>query len=386
MKKDDRRILFVTGTRADFGKLKPLLTKLKTESSFDLRVFTTGMHMLSRHGSTWHEVSEVMKGDLHPFMNQGPGDSMDQVLGKTILGLSDFTREFSPDLIVVHGDRVEALAGAIVGSLNNILVAHIEGGEVSGTIDDSMRHAITKLSHIHFVSNDSAAQRVIRMGEDPKTVHIIGSPEVDILSSPSLPSVESAKAHYDIDFETYSIVILHPVTTEIENVSKQTSSLLEFMQQSAENFVVIESNNDSGSDEIFALYSQHPHNTRIKFFPSMRFELFLSLLKSARCIIGNSSSGVREAPFLGVPAVNLGTRQANRSDSPLVFNADFVPAEISKAFQAAIMAPRIPHAQFGKGGSADKFVNILKSNQIWGTPLQKVFSEPIQQMPKGDAK
>jgi UDP-N-acetylglucosamine 2-epimerase (hydrolysing) len=281
---------------------------------------------------------------------------------------------------------VEALAAAIVGSLNNILVAHIEGGEVSGTIDDSMRHAITKLSHIHFVSNDSAAQRVIRMGEDSKTVHIIGSPEVDILSSPSLPSVQSAKAHYEIDFETYSIVILHPVTTELENVSQQASSLLEFMQQTAENFVVIESNNDSGSDEIFAVYSQHTQNSRIKFFPSMRFELFLSLLKSANCLIGNSSSGVREAPFLGVPAVNLGTRQANRSDSPLVFNADFVPAEISKAFQAAIMAPRIPHAQFGEGGSAEKFVNILRSDQIWDTPLQKVFSEQPQLMPNGGAK
>jgi UDP-N-acetylglucosamine 2-epimerase (hydrolysing) len=372
-------VLFISGTRADFGKLKPLLAKLKNETGFNLSIFTTGMHMLSRHGSTWQEVSEVMAGDLHPFMNQGPGDSMDQVLGKTILGLSDFTREFKPDLIVVHGDRVEALAASIVGSLNNTLVAHIEGGEVSGTIDDSMRHAITKLSHIHFVSNESAAKRVIRMGEDPRTVHIIGSPEVDILSSATLPSVESAKAHYGIPFDSYSIVILHPVTSEIDSVAKQASALLEFMDQSEENFVVIESNNDAGSDEIFSKYSQHPLNPRIKFFPSMRFEFFLALLKSAKCIIGNSSSGVREAPFLGVPAVNLGTRQANRAESPMVINADFLSEKIAEAFEKAIRGPRTSHAQFGEGGSADKFVNILKSDEIWDTSVQKVFNESIEQ-------
>jgi UDP-N-acetylglucosamine 2-epimerase (hydrolysing) len=359
------------------------MSRLKSETGFEVRVFTTGMHMLSRHGSTWLEVSEVMQGDLHPFMNQGPGDSMDQVLGKTVLGMSDFTREFLPDLIVVHGDRVEAFAGAIVGSLNNIRVAHIEGGEVSGTIDDSMRHAITKLSHVHFVSNEDASERVIQMGEDPKSVFIIGSPEVDILTSPSLPSLESAKARYGISFERFSFVILHPVTTELDQVSNQAASLLQFMENSEENFIVIEPNNDAGSDEIFIQYSQLSTNSRIKFFPSMRFEFFLTLLKSASCIIGNSSSGVREAPFLGVPAVNLGTRQANRSESPLVINADFAPSSIEQAFQAALLMPKVSHAQFGKGGSAEKFMKILRSGKVWDTSIQKTFNGTNQRSARG---
>lgn len=379
MKMEHRRILFISGTRADFGKLKPLMSRIKSEHEFDVRVFTTGMHMLSRHGSTWLEVAEVMEGDLHPFMNQGPGDAMDQVLGKTVLGMSDFAREFLPDLIVVHGDRVEAFAGAIVGSLNNIRVAHIEGGEVSGTIDDSMRHAITKLSHVHFVSNENASERVIQMGEDPKSVFIIGSPEVDILSSQSLPSLESAKERYGISFESFSFVILHPVTTEIDQVSNQVEAVLQFMENSEEKFIVIEPNNDAGSDKIFSRFSQHPPNSRIKFFPSMRFEFFLTLLKSAKCIIGNSSSGVREAPFLGVPAVNLGTRQANRAESPMVINADFDASSIEQGFRAALVMPKASHPQFGNGGSAEKFMEILKSGKVWDTSIQKTFIGSNQQ-------
>ena len=209
-----RNILFISGTRADFGKLKPLILRIKSENRFEVQVFTTGMHMLSRYGSTWQEVATVMGGALHPFLNQGPKDSMDQVLAKTISGISDYVRERSPDLIVVHGDRVEALAGAIVGSLNNTLVAHIEGGELSGTVDEILRHAISKLSQIHFVANEAAANRLLRMGESPSSVHTIGSPDIDILKSPDLPTSIEAKTHYEINFEEYNIVILHPVTTE----------------------------------------------------------------------------------------------------------------------------------------------------------------------------
>ena len=373
MKQTRRKILFISGTRADFGKLKPLMLKLKSDPGFEVQVFTTGMHMLSRYGSTWQEVASVMSGSLHPFLNQGPKDSMDQVLAKTISGISDYVRERSPDLIVVHGDRVEALAGAIVGSLNNTLVAHIEGGELSGTVDELLRHAISKLSQIHFVANATAANRLLRMGETPNSVHTIGSPDIDILKSPDLPKTEEAKAHYGIGFEEYNIVILHPVTTELDKIEVQASSLIQFMVQSRENFIVIESNNDAGSEVIFSLYAKTPETSRIRFFPSMRFEYFLALLKGAKSIIGNSSAGVREAPYFGVPVVNLGSRQLNRALSPLIVNSEFSPSSIETAFQVAVGLPRTPSGEFGEGGSAEKFVAVLHSEEFWSTGVQKQF-------------
>jgi UDP-N-acetylglucosamine 2-epimerase (hydrolysing) len=368
-----RNILFVSGTRADFGKLKPLLLAVKNHSDFGVDVFTTGMHMLSRYGSTWQEVSKVMEGRIHPYLNQGPKDSMDQVLSKTIMGLADYVAEKRPDLIVVHGDRVEALAGAIVGCLNNILVAHIEGGEVSGTIDELLRHSISKLSHVHFVSNSVAANRLIRMGEDPRSVYQIGSPDVDIMLSPDLPSLDEARDHYDIEFSDYHIVILHPVTTEVEEISQQTRQVLEFIATSKENFIVIESNNDTGSEVIYSLYKSFPAANNVKFFPSMRFEYFLAFLRSAKTIIGNSSAGVREAPYFGVPAVNLGSRQLNRAGSPLIINADFSSNSIRQAVEIALGVTRAPSGEFGSSGSAQRFINAISAQSFWGIRLQKQF-------------
>src|SRR5664280_207607 len=160
-----RSILFVTGTRADFGKLKPLISEVAKSEAFQYRIFVTGMHMLSRYGSTVKEVFDCGFKNIFGYINQdGSGSTgMDLALANTIQGLGHYVREFPPDLLVVHGDRIEALAGAIVGALHNVLVAHIEGGEVSGTVDELLRHAISKLSHLHFVANEEARNRLIQM-------------------------------------------------------------------------------------------------------------------------------------------------------------------------------------------------------------------------------
>jgi len=154
--------MFLTGTRADFGKLKSLISILTNSGDFHVSIFVTGMHMLRKYGFTANEVSKAGYKNIYQFINQKPGDSMDVVLAKTITGLSDYVKETQPNMIVVHGDRVEAMAGAIVGSLNNILVSHIEGGEVSGTIDELSRHAVSKWAHLHFVANTEAQLRLIQ--------------------------------------------------------------------------------------------------------------------------------------------------------------------------------------------------------------------------------
>ncbi|NBO09243.1 MAG: UDP-N-acetylglucosamine 2-epimerase (hydrolyzing), partial [Actinobacteria bacterium] len=185
-----RKIIFLTGTRADFGKLKSLMLRLQADEHFEVHVFVTGMHMLSKYGSTWEEVRKAGLTNLYRFINQNENDSMDHILAKTIAGLSDYVREVVPDMLVVHGDRLEPLAGAIVGAFNNIRVAHIEGGEVSGTIDEVIRHSISKMSHLHFVANVQAKKRLLQLGEADETIHVIGSPDVDLMNSLDLPSLD----------------------------------------------------------------------------------------------------------------------------------------------------------------------------------------------------
>src|SRR5690606_22832815 len=177
-----KKILFITGTRADFGKLKPLINVIKSSSDFEYKIFGTGMHMLSKYGNTIHEISKSGFADnLFEYMNQVEGEPMEVILANIIVGVSRYLHENPVDLIVVHGDRVEALAGATVGALRNILVAHIEGGELSGTVDELMRHAITKLSHLHFVASDVARKRLLQLGESEDSIFVIGSPDIDVM-------------------------------------------------------------------------------------------------------------------------------------------------------------------------------------------------------------
>ena len=220
--KSKKKIVFLSGTRADFGKIKSLIQILENHSNFEPYIFATGMHMLEKYGKTVIEIEKCKFSNIYSFSNHTSEKTMDLTLAKTIEGFSKYVKEIQPDLIIIHGDRVEALAGAIVGALNNILVSHIEGGEVSGTIDDLIRHSVSKLSHIHFVSNEAAKQRIMQLGELETSVKVIGSPDVDIMFSASLPTLNEVKRYYEIPFDDYAVVMFHPVTTEVEKVDSAT--------------------------------------------------------------------------------------------------------------------------------------------------------------------
>jgi UDP-N-acetylglucosamine 2-epimerase (hydrolysing) len=369
-----KNIVFLSGTRADFGKIRSLLDILQNSTEFEAHIFVTGMHMLRKYGYTCREIERRGYKNIYQYINQNYSDTMDSVLAKTIAGLSDYVKEIQPDMLVVHGDRVEALAGAIVGSLNNILVAHIEGGEVSGTIDDLIRHSVSKLSHLHFVTNERAKQRLIQLGEIDKNIYPIGSPDVDSLFSPDLPSLDEVKNWYGIPFEKYSILLYHPVTTEVHDVERQIHELVNAVVDSEKNYVVIYPNNDSGSERIINEYGRIEKNTlSFKVYPSMRFDYFLTLLKNAEFIIGNSSSALMEAPYYGVPAINIGTRQANRANLPSVINCFSEFAAIKNAIASVAVLPREPIQHFGEGDSSKKFFAILQSEQLWEINKQKTF-------------
>ncbi len=372
-KNGKRRILFLTGTRADFGKLKPLMHVAEANSCFEIQVFVTGMHMLARYGSTVEEVKRCGFKNLHTYINQRMGDAMDAILAKSITGLSDFVKEDRPDLIVVHGDRVEALSGAIVGSLNNILVAHIEGGEVSGTIDELIRHATSKLAHIHFVANTLAKQRLEQMGESSNSIHVIGSPDIDIMLSHSLPDLNRVKQHYGIDFSSYGILLFHPVTTELNYLDAQVRNLVDAVIDSGHKFVIILPNNDHGSDVIFKELERLRDKSKYLIYPSIRFEYFLTLLKHASFILGNSSSGVREAPLYGVPCINVGSRQHGRADAELISNVEPVVNDIVRAIGSVSLKERRSVLEFGEGNSTELFLKIITATEFWERPTQKVF-------------
>ena len=369
-----RSLLFLTGTRADFGKLEPLAIAAR-DAGFEVTFFITGMHMLARYGMTKIEVHRMPGVTKHEFLNQRPGDPQDIILAKTVVGFSDYITETKPDLVVVHGDRIEALAGALVAATNYIPCAHIEGGEVSGTIDEIYRHCNTKLSSHHFVSSDAAKKRVMAMGEPEGAIHVIGSPELDFHAGPSGVTLDQVKAHYDIPFDDFGLVTFHPVTSEQATMGAQAQALFEELEASGRNFIVIAPNNDPGSEDIFKVLDALPKE-RFRQYPSMRFNHFSELMKNAACMIGNSSAGVREAPFLGLPSLDVGTRQTNRAQAESVVSCAASDREAIRAFLSTQWGkPHAPHTGFGEGHSADRFVDLLNSGTFWTQGLQKAFQD-----------
>ena len=370
-----KTIVYLTGTRADFGKQKSLMKITTSSGLFNTYIWVTGMHLNKKYGYTVREIyrSGFNNENIFEFINHSDLDSMDLILAKTIEGFSHFVQNLKPDLIVVHGDRVEALAGAIVGSLNNILVAHIEGGEISGTIDELIRHAVSKMSHIHFVSNNEAEERLLQLGEKKETVFLIGSPDIDVIESDELPSIQDVKKYYDIKFSPYSILLFHPVTTEYEHIKDQVQDLVEAVIESNDNFIVIYPNNDHGSDLIFEGYKKLDCNPHFKIFPSLRFECFLVLLKHANYIIGNSSASIREAPHYGVPTINIGTRQTRRALGKQIIDCDYDKKSILRAMNEAASVEITPEKHFGCGDSDKKYFNILQTDSFWNICQQKLF-------------
>lgn len=371
-----KKIVFITGTRADYGKIKSILIKLQKKKIYEVSLFVTGMHNLKTYGSTYDEIYKDKIKNITRFKNQNKNDAMDVVLSKTINGFKKYVNTKKPDLIIVHGDRVEALACAIVGAINNIKVGHIEGGEISGTIDGVLRHSISKLCNFHFVTNNSAKKRLIQIGEINSNIYTIGSPDVDLILRKDLPSLESVKRRYEIKFSNYAIGIFHPVTNEMHNLKKEINIFVNSIIKSKKNFILIYPNNDTGTNIILNEYRRIKSDT-VRIFPSIRFEYYLSLLKNSNFIIGNSSSGIMEAPYYGIPTIDLGNRQLNRAKLDSITNLSFNQKKIERYINY-FSNKKIKYKKtlfFGKGNSSKKFIQILNKKNIWKSQSIKQFNE-----------
>jgi len=371
---EQKKIVFLSGTRADYGKLRPLIKAASDDERYDVHVFVTGMHMLEKYGGTAREVLKDV-WNVYLYNNQAFGSRMDIVLSNTIYGFSHYVSETNPDLIIIHGDRVEALAGAIVGSFNNIKVAHIEGGELSGTIDELIRHSVTKLAHIHFVANDKAKKRLIQMGELEHSIYVVGSPDIDIMFSDDLPKKEEVFQYYEVDFKDYGILLYHPVTTELTGLRQSIRQIVDAVMESGMNYIVVFPNNDPGSEIIFQEYERLKGLDNFRVFPSIRFEKFLVFMKNSRFIIGNSSAGIREAPIYSVPTINLGSRQNNRFEYESILNVPEEKDAILNSIRDVMNSSEkiLPSYFFGDGKCTPKFLKALADSRLWSRSTQKQF-------------
>lgn len=370
-----KRILFLTGTRADYGKMKPLMRALEKDKDFELFVFVCGMHLSEKFGNTYMEVLKDGYRNVYIAYGAGQTQSSSVNLGGTISCLSGYVEGIKPDMVVVHGDRMDALAGAVVGALHNIFVAHIEGGELSGTIDESIRHAISKFAHIHFVCNREAKSRLIQLGEEEGRIFVIGSPDIDIMMSESLPSLEAVCRKYELDFSRYGILMYHPVTTEYGEIGQKIRAVVAAAADSHRNYIVIYPNNDLGSEVILNEYKRFAGNGRFRVYPSLRFECFLTLLKNADFIMGNSSAGVRESGVYGIPALDIGTRQNGRYSLQKAANVQHVTEDYEEILAALDRTDRyrIPALLYGRGDSTALFMEIVRKPEFWNTEIQKHF-------------
>lgn len=378
-KPDRKTVVFLTGTRAEFSKIKSLMRAVDEAEEFECHVFVTGMHMLGKYGSTHQEVDDEPLDNVYRFINQRADAEMDLTLAETVRGFSNYVYEVSPDLIVAPTDRVESLAAAIVGSFNNILVAHLEGGEVSGTIDEGIRHATTKLSHIHFVANEEAKRRVMQLGEKEQSIWVIGSPDIDVMLSDELVPIETVKTEYDIPFDHYGILIYHPVTTKVDELQRNVQQVVDAVVKSKRNFIVIHPNNDTGSEYILEAYERLRGRDNIRMFPSIRFESFLALLKQSDFIMGNSSAGIREAEVYGVPAINIGDRQQGRHERHSILDLPHSTDDILDAIERVEEMDVEPGRHFGDGHAGERFVDSLRDTELWDTTLQKRFVDRLSQ-------
>lgn len=361
-----KSLCFVTCTRADFSKMCPLIqAALKTK--YNIYLWISGMHLHEEHGSTHLEILKTFsKTRVKLFYAHNKANNMSQSYVFTCTEFNKWLPQ-SVEILFIHGDRQESLACCSIAILKNVYVCHIEGGELSGTIDESLRHAITKLSHLHLVSNQRSKQRLIQMGEYTNHIFVVGSPEIYNLKTNNI-IYKDVKTKYDIPFnQDYFVLIYHPITINFN--LNEIKHLVDICISSNENFVVIKSNNDLNHNIIDNEYKRFFDNPRFRFLPSMQFEMFISLLKHSYGIIGNSSVGVRETPVLGIPSFNIGTRQKQRSiEAKSIINIEnFKDFNIQSLLKMKQMPRFETSTEFGNGNTAEEFmsfINFVESNEI----------------------
>jgi GDP/UDP-N,N'-diacetylbacillosamine 2-epimerase (hydrolysing) len=322
-----RKILCLTGTRADYPRIKSVLKKIESDSRFELYLVVTGSHLLKGYGNSFKEVQKdkyknIIKSKMYVGNFNNPY-GMSISASNLSKNFSKILNKIKPDIVLLTVDRVETLAAAMSASLMNFPIAHVQGGEITGTIDESIRHAVTKLSHLHFVANRDAERRIIKLGEIKKNVFNVGCPYIDIIKNQKLKSKKELFEKYKIDINKEIILLtLHSVTTEYKKSNKHIDIVIKALYKFKDfQIITFYSNADAGGKEIIKKINKS--YKFMKILPNVDSVDFLSFMKYAKFMIGNSSAGIREASSFQLPVINIGNRQNGRMKSFNVIDVDF---------------------------------------------------------------
>jgi len=386
MKTGKRKICFVITSFIHYSRNMLILEELQRRKDVELHIAIGSSALIPRYASKYGTVRQILKQDkfkdIHEIHFNLEGD-IPIVKAKTAgLGIIEFSTLFNdikPDLVVIRGDRFEVLAATIASAFSNIPIAHIEGGDVSGTIDESVRHAITKFSHIHFPTNEESKARILRLGEDPRYVFNFGSPDVEVVykiaSMNHKFEIQKTGSGADIDLnKDYLMVMYHPVITELEQVAENTKKLLNVIHGLGIQTLWFWPNADVGSESIshqLRIFNDQVKDHSIRFMRDILPKEFIWLLKNSRCLVGNSSAGIKECSYLGIPVVNMGSRQNGRLRASNVLNVPHKEKLIKKGIEKQLKMKRYPPSHLYQRDNTAK--NIAKTLATVPLYVQKVF-------------
>ncbi len=376
------KVTVISGGRADWGLLSPVCRAIKDDPSFALRLVVTGQHLMENSTSVQAIEKEGFCVDASIDMGLGADDSCSAItaaLGRAIIGFAGEIENNRPDLLLILGDRYEILGAVQAAMLAKIPVAHLCGGDVTeGAMDDAIRHAITKMSHLHFVTNEDAASRVKQLGENPEHVYCVGNTGLDHMHS--MKKMSRSEFFSSISFaprEKNILVTFHPVTLE-DNSIEQCQAMLNALAKLGDVGVILTgSNADPQGQEITQMVKEFADKTKHAcFHESLGSERYLNALTHLDAVVGNSSSGLYEAPSFGLPTVNIGDRQKGRLQASTVINCISEEGAISNAIVKALGTPRVGDQNpYGDGHSAQRIIAILEGLDYGGGLCQKVFMD-----------
>ena len=377
-----RKVFILVERRADYSRYKPILEKLNADPFFEIYLVVTGICLLDIHGKdiNYIENDGFEINATIPMFDPDAEDSggeMVRSMSRVLSGVVTELEKAKPDVVLSGFDIGGNFAVTVAAAHMNIPVAHIQGGEVTGSIDESIRHAMSKFSHIHFPATEDARNRLIKIGENPEDIYVVGCPSIDVLVNTPYVDKVILEEKYNLDFsKPFVIMIQHPVTTEMKSSFDQIKETIDVVKRMDIQVLALLPNNDAGHSKII----QEIKKSGIKWFPSLSTIDFINLYRNAWALIGNSSSGIHETPTFKIPAVNIGNRQMGRERALNVIdvpnNADAIERGINKAlfdeeFKALVKKLENP---YGIGNSSKQIVKILKEISLEGK-IQKVFYE-----------
>lgn len=364
-----RRVLYVTGSRADFGLMRHTLERIHGDDRLDLELCVTGMHMIAEYGNTMEEIRSAnlpIAGTVPVRLDGSDGESMAHAIADELHGMANLFARRHPDIVLLLGDRGEMLAGALAAIHLNIPVAHIHGGELSGTVDEPVRHAISKLSHFHFVSTHGAKERLVRMGEHPEHVFMTGAPGIDRITEGVVSDRTGLCAAYGFDpSRPVALYVFHPVVQEAAQAGNQAEALLDCLMAHGFQIVAVMPNGDAGGKAVRKAIENRQAEPGIRMVTHLERSYFLKHLASVDLLAGNSSSGIIEAASFGLPVLNVGTRQAGRERSKNTLDTAACPQELDAAISSLMARGREPCCNiYGDGHAARTIVDLLATLPI----------------------